>query len=190
MIPTVPPERSTLHTPRLALEPAEPRHAEGLWRAAESSLPELRPWLFWAVDSDLAGTLAWTRTSERAWKAGSDWVFAVVSAGEVIGSIGLHHHDRILEAAELGYWLSSEATGRGLMTEAAGAVVDFGFERLTLHRLELRAAPDNHASIRVAEKVGFRREGLLRHGSRGAGGWHDVYLFGLLAGDRRTRPAS
>jgi RimJ/RimL family protein N-acetyltransferase len=63
--------------------------------------------------------------------------------------------------------------------------VEYGFSVLGLHRIELRAAPSNIGSVRVAEKVGFTREGMLRHGARGADGWHDVEVFGLLASDER-----
>jgi ribosomal-protein-serine acetyltransferase len=174
-----------LRTERLKLEALDVRHSEALWAAVEASLDELRPWLFWAATTSLAGTIAFAEISRRAWSAGSDYVFAILHHGEPVGTIGLHHYDDVLEAAELGYWMSSDMCGRGLMTEAAGAVVGFGFERLELHRMSLHAARANVGSQRVAEKVGFRREGLLRDGSRGAGGWHDCYLYGLLSTDAR-----
>ena len=71
------------------------------------------------------------------------------------------------------------------MTEAATAIVTFGFEQLHLHRIELHAGLRNFASIRVAEKLGFQRAGALRDGSRGASGWYDCYVYDLLENDRR-----
>ncbi|MFN2489915.1 MAG: GNAT family N-acetyltransferase [Actinomycetota bacterium] len=57
----------------------------------------------------------------------------------------------------------------------------FGFVELRLHRIELQAAEGNGASIRVAQKLGFVREGLRRAAGRGIDGRHDEYIFGLLA---------
>ncbi len=70
------------------------------------------------------------------------------------------------------------------MTEAARAVVDFGFDEINCHRLELLAAVANTGSIRVAEKLGFTREGLLREANRAPTGRHDMYIYGLLAHER------
>jgi RimJ/RimL family protein N-acetyltransferase len=179
--------RAVVTTPRLRLEPIERGHAEGLWRAKEASLAELRRWLAWALSDDPERSRGFVEASRRGWDAGTDWVFVLVLAGEPIGAIGLHEHDALGARAELGYWLRSDVAGRGLMTEAAAAVVDFGFEVLGLHRIQLRAAPGNAASTRVAEKVGFRREGLMRDSGRGEAGWHDESLYGMLATDERMR---
>jgi RimJ/RimL family protein N-acetyltransferase len=173
-----------LTTERLVLEALGPGHAKGLWRGAATSLGELRPWLLWAAEATEASIAHFSRTAEGLWRAGTDWIFATVLDGDVVGAIGLHRYDPVVASAELGYWLSSGCAGRGLMTEAGGAVVSFGFEQLDLHRIYLHAAPANRASVRVAEKLGFAREGLLRDATRGADGWHDAYAFGLLASDR------
>ena len=63
------------------------------------------------------------------------------------------------------------------------------FETLRLHRIEAACIPDNERSIRVLEKAGFRREGLLRSYLRINGIWHDHYLYALIADDPGARPA-
>lgn len=113
------------------------------------------------------------------------WNFAIVVDGSPAGTISLHNHVPALQRAEMGYWLRSDLCGRGLMTEAGSAVVEFGFESLRLHRIELHAGTGNVGSARVAEKLGFAREGLLRHGSRGSDGWYDVFVYGLIEDDPR-----
>ena len=85
------------------------------------------------------------------------------------------------EEAEVWYVLREASWGRGLMTEAAGAVVDHGFRDLALHRIWASCLPENPASARVLEKLGFRREGVLRENLRIQGEWRDSYLYGLLA---------
>jgi ribosomal-protein-serine acetyltransferase len=177
--------RRPLRTPRLVLEPTSASHAEGMWAAVAASLNELGPWMPWAVDPTRAETGAFTSTCERRWGE-SLWNFTILLSGEVVGSIGLDDYDALVSSCTLGYWLRSDLAGRGYMTEAAAAVVDFAFDKLGIHRIELQAGVANRASARVAEKVGFRRAGLLRHSSRGTRGWYDSYVFDLLSTDDRA----
>jgi ribosomal-protein-serine acetyltransferase len=166
------------------LEPIDPERAESIWRAIEASLPELRPWMAWAPTADLASTRSFAEEEMKAWGS-SSWTFTIVVDDEVAGGVGLNRHDPLLSCAQLGYWIRSDLAGRGLVTEAAGLVVDFAFRELKLHRLELRAVPGNLGSVRVAERLGFSRGGVLRDGSRGEGGFHDVLVFDLLESDDR-----
>jgi RimJ/RimL family protein N-acetyltransferase len=87
------------------------------------------------------------------------------------------------EEAEAWYVLREASWGRGFMTEAARALVDYGFRDLALHRIWASCLPENPASVRVLEKLGFRREGLLRENLRIQGEWRDSYLYGLLASE-------
>jgi ribosomal-protein-serine acetyltransferase len=172
---------------RVRLEPIDPDLAQAIWHAVEVSLPELRPWLAWAPHADLASTRAFAESEVQAWGTTS-WTFTVLVDDAVAGGVGLNRHDPLLSSAQIGYWIRSDLAGRGLTTEAAGLVVDFAFRELKLHRLELRAAPANVGSVRVAEKLGFSRGGVLRDGSRGEGGFHDVWVFDLLESDERPGP--
>ncbi len=172
-------------TARLVLEPTQRSHASGLWEAIESSLPELLPWMSWAVDSSPANVERFAEEAQRGWQEKSGWAFTILHEDRPVGVLGLNGYKPLLAMAELGYWISTSHTGRGLMTEAASAVVDWGFEVMGLHRIELRASPDNIDSVRVAEKIGFKHEGIARLACRGSEGWHDIILFGLLDGDER-----
>ena len=153
------------------------------------SMEELKPFMSWADTASFEATLAFASGSALQWDAGLGMMFSIVFEGDAVGTIGFAQHAPLAGHAELGYWLRSDLCGRGLMTEAASAVVEYGFAVLRLHRIELRAAPSNVGSVRVAEKIGFTREGMLRHGARGAGGWHDVDVFGLLESDERPKVA-
>jgi len=70
------------------------------------------------------------------------------------------------------------------MLEAVGLVCDFAFDTLRLHRIEAACIPDNVRSVRVLEKAGFQREGLLRAYLRINGSWQNHYLYALIADDR------
>jgi ribosomal-protein-serine acetyltransferase len=187
MWPT-PISRETLRSRRLVLEPTCDAHGPGLWAAVSASVDELAPWMGWAVEPQRDETFDFTASAAQSWGT-SLFNFTILCSGEIIGSVGLDHFDVATISSSLGYWLRTDHSGRGLMTEAVGSVVGFAFSRLTLHRIWLHAGVKNLGSIRVAEKTGFLREGRLRESGRGAHGWHDVYIYGLLESDERPRPA-
>ncbi|MEM1263917.1 MAG: GNAT family protein [Pseudomonadota bacterium] len=88
--------------------------------------------------------------------------------------------DAGFNTAELGYWIGTAFAGRGLATEAAAAVVDYGFGTLAMCRLEAQYLSRNSESGRVLEKLGFKQEGLLREASYKHGYGEDLIVAGLL----------
>jgi ribosomal-protein-serine acetyltransferase len=176
-------ERIPLVTERVVLEPIEPRHADALWEAKESSLDELRRWMAWA-EQPRESHDGFVQAAHEQWGKG-ERVFVVTVDALPVGTVGVDRYQPMFSSAEIGYWLRSDLCGRGLMTEAAAAVVEYSFAEIGIHRLELRAGVGNHGSLRVAEKLGFRRGGILRHASRNAWAHYDVYVFDLLATDER-----
>jgi ribosomal-protein-serine acetyltransferase len=155
-----------------------------LWSAVEASLDELRDWMAWTADASEKANNDFVAFARQQWGAGT-WVFTILHDDDPAGTVGIDRHQPMMNSAEIGYWIRSDLAGKGLMTEAARAVVGFAFDELQLHRLELHAGVANAASIRVAEKLGFKRAGVLRHGSRNAWDYYDVIVFDLLATDRR-----
>ncbi|MGB3388809.1 MAG: GNAT family protein [Pseudaminobacter sp.] len=106
-------------------------------------------------------------------------------SGKLVGGITLGNiRHGVAQNAQIGYWIGEQFAGQGLMLEALLLVCDHAFDTLRLHRIEAACIPDNSRSIRVLEKAGFRREGLLRSYLRINGDWHDHYLYALIAQDR------
>jgi ribosomal-protein-serine acetyltransferase len=91
-------------------------------------------------------------------------------------------------AGSIGYWLAADAQGRGLMTRAVAACLDHAFAAWDLHRIEIRAAPDNARSRAVPERLGFVQEGILREAERHADRFGDLVVYAMLAADWRARP--
>ncbi len=100
--------------------------------------------------------------------------------GPLIGSCGVHVSAPERREGWIGYALARRFWGQGYATEAAGAVVAFGFGELGLHRIFGTCDPANRASARVMAKLGMRREGLLKEYFRGKEGWHDRELYAVL----------
>ena len=85
-------------------------------------------------------------------------------------------------SAHVGYWIDARVAGRGVMPTAVALAVDHCFQVLRLHRVEVNIRPENTASLRVVEKLGFRDEGLRRGYLHIAGQWRDHRSFALTAG--------
>lgn len=104
--------------------------------------------------------------------------------GELIGTVSLFALDLGNRRAEIGYALHRSAWGHGYAAEAVTGVVDHAFCELGLNRLEADIDPRNAASARLLERLGFRREGVLRERWIVAGEVSDSALYGLLRSDR------
>ena len=105
-------------------------------------------------------------------------------ADELLGGITLGGVRRgVSQSGTLGYWMGAPHAGKGRMTRAVAATVDFALSRLRLHRIEAACLPENIASIRLLERVGFTREGYARSYLCIAGTWRDHLLYAILADD-------
>jgi RimJ/RimL family protein N-acetyltransferase len=107
----------------------------------------------------------WIEQASSFWRAGTSAPFAATDAktGDVLGGVGFAWvGDERQRVGEVGYWLRSEARGRGLTGRAVRLLSRWSFEELDCERLQLRADADNVASQRVAQKAGFTREAVLR----------------------------
>lgn len=106
--------------------------------------------------------------------------FHVFFRGGMCGIVRLNHFEWESRKAAIAYLLDEAYTGRGLLTRAARAVLGFGFQTLDLNRIELRCATTNVASVRVAERLGFTREGELREAEWLGGSAVNEWVFSLL----------
>ena len=106
--------------------------------------------------------------------------------GQAIGSCGIRRKPENDWEADIGYELAPEYWGRGYATEAALAVVEFGFHELGLHRISSWCIADNTASARVLEKVGMRLEGRSLENEYFKGRWWDTLLYGMLKSEWTT----
>ena len=96
-------------------------------------------------------------------KRGSEQIFCIDIDGFLVGTIGLHQGEDVHRlTAEMGYWLSEEFWGKGIMSEVVPAFVDYCFDKFSLTRMFASTYATNPASVRVLEKAGFVFEGRLR----------------------------
>jgi RimJ/RimL family protein N-acetyltransferase len=184
-----PDEQPVLQTKRLVLRAPVPDDAPVVQRivstmdiaATVSSIPHPYP------DGAATEWINKTASNFRE-KAGMNFLMALRDAWEIVGCIGLHMKpDPFTGVAEIGYWVSVPHWGRGYATEAAEAMLRFGFESLGLRRMEAHHMSGNPASGRVLTRIGMQREGALRERVSRFGVIHDLVAFGILRSEYDAR---
>lgn len=118
-------------------------------------------------------------------REGIRWAIVDRASGQFTGSCGFWRLLKPHLRAEIGYELAPEWWGKGVMPEAAGAILAFGFARMGLHSVEAQIHPDNAGSRRVLEKLGFVQEGYFRENYYDLveGRFTDTAVFSLLKQD-------
>ena len=174
-------EPPTLETARLVLRPLTPEDAPTLRRLAGRR--EI-------ADTTISIPHPYSEQQARQWIAGNAELFArgkvvvfgiqMKSGRSLVGGIGLRDIDPEHSQAELGFWIAVKCWGKGYATEAARAVVAFGFEELGLNRIYAHHMVTNPASGSVLAKIGMKPEGLLRQRVRKWGVFEDVVPLALL----------
>lgn len=176
----------TLETPRLVLRRVTMRDAGNLYRWMQD--PEVAKNVLWHAHRSIWETRDYLRYMLYQYRQGDPGSWGIVdkATGRVIGTIGYMGYQADHGWAELGYSLSREYWGQGLMTEALQAVLDDAFTTLKLNRAEAMHFPDNPASGRVMEKCGMRHEGTLRGRILCRGELRDAELWAMTVDDYRN----
>jgi ribosomal-protein-alanine N-acetyltransferase len=148
-----------IETPRLVLRPIARTDVDALWPYVSD--PELPKMMSWDAHRDRGETAAFVERNVDGLARGTDVTWMIVRGGEVIGCISLgeirwQFRAWRIDRAELGYWLGRPHWGQGVMSEAALAATQWGFETLGLHKITIGCVEGNAASQRIIEKLGYR----------------------------------
>jgi RimJ/RimL family protein N-acetyltransferase len=166
----------------VTIRPHAQDDAEALFEAAISSQAEVHRWLPWChPDYRIEETREWVGRCTRAWAERTEYNFVIVDgSGTIVGGCGLNRLGGSHHAANLGYWVRTLATGRGVATTAVRLLVEFAFTETDLERLEIVASLENHASRRVAEKSGAIPEGVSHSRLSVHGKMHDAAVYAFV----------
>jgi RimJ/RimL family protein N-acetyltransferase len=161
-----------IETDRLVIRCYEPADAEPLRISTAANKEHLATFMPWAhlEPQTIEDKATLIRRFRGNFDLGNEFVYGIFDpdSGRIVGGSGLHPRGEP-GTLEIGYWIDKDHVGRGFATEAAAALVRAAFELFAIGRVDLRCDPRNAASARVAEKLGFVREGLLRQRLP----WHD-----------------
>ncbi len=175
-----------VETQRLALRPWLGEDLDAVRAALEESVDHLLPWIPWATAEK--PTAEQVRALLAGWieqrESGSNFIYAIFdrAEGRLLGGIGLYA--RVGPGSlEIGYWLRRSASGSGFATEAARALAAAAFALDGVRALEIHTSPENLASRRIPEKLGYR---LIETRFGPDGGGRDTLVFGLDRPDDDT----
>jgi RimJ/RimL family protein N-acetyltransferase len=171
--------QETIYTERLVLRPftlADARQVKAL--AGERQIYETTLFVPYPYEDGMAES--WISTHQAGFYEGRGVVFAIcLASGALMGAIALNKAG-LFNSAELGYWIGVAYWNRGYCTEAAKAVLEYGFNVLRYHKISARHFVGNNSSGRVMEKIGMRHEGLLQDDVMKDGKYISVELYGIV----------
>lgn len=174
----------------LELKLVELQDAEGFFRVLDKSRAHIGKWMIWPDDvksiDDMRRSIDVARKlfEERSRLPAGIWF-----EGQPVGAISLDHIDLQAKQASVAYWLGRYFEGQGLVSRCCDALLEYAFDDLDLHRIEIRCARENEKSRAVPERLGFKLEGRLRGNIRLRGRYYDEIIYGMLAEEWRQRAA-
>ncbi len=165
----------------LTLRPLDSADAAALFRLIDTDRQRLGRWLPWVEETRTEiDTVRFIADAADERRRRRSLVLGIEVEGTLCGTLGLHYVDWFDRSAEVGYWIASDLEGRGYVTRAVRCMLDVAFGAAGLHRVVIRCAVENVRSRRVAERLGFRVEGLLREAQWVGGRFLDQHLYALL----------
>ena len=168
------------------LRPFQLEDAQEMFAAVQESLTDLKPWMSWAYDDySLNDAREFIRITRARWQERTLFAFAITDAksGLVLGGCSLSHIHPVYYLCNLGYWVRSSRRGQGLAGRATLLAARYAFEKVGLARVEIVIAPQNEASLRVAQKVGAHYEGVLRNRMVVGQAVYDAVMYSLIPQD-------
>ncbi|GIO23323.1 GNAT family N-acetyltransferase [Oceanobacillus sp. J11TS1] len=153
-------------TERLLIRAPKPEDWKPIYEAIQASIKELRPWLpFARQEQTELGAQKTTKKAYLNFLAREDLRFHAFDkeTGEFIISSGLHRINWNVRKFEIGYWIDTKFSGKGYVTELVEGLTTFAFQELKANRVEIRCDTKNIKSKAVAERAGFKLEGILRN---------------------------
>ncbi len=173
----------------IRLRQLQTEDAPALFRLIHDSRKTLRrylPWVDYNTSEDHSHRfieLMLRKSDEQEAVAFGIWHHDVLC-----GVIDLHGWDHILQKAEIGYWIVNSHQGKGIVTAACRALIDYTFSTLRLNKVEIRFVLQNDKSAQIPIKLGFAREGILRESAKLHGQYVDMVVMGMLRHDwQKTR---
>jgi ribosomal-protein-serine acetyltransferase len=166
----------------IELQLFQAHHADELYQLVNKNRSYLREWLPWV---DTMNDVYQYHSIIPIWlKQFADnmgFHTGIRYKGCLVGAIGLHQIDWNHAQTSIGYYLSQDAQGYGIMTRAVHALINYSFFKLGLHRIEIRCGEKNYQSRAIPERLGFVQEGILHDAEKINGKFHNLVVYSMLA---------
>jgi ribosomal-protein-serine acetyltransferase len=161
-----------------------PQHAEEIAAAVRENLAHLQMWMPWATDDySVESALEYIKRTLKEFGETGTFGLSVVLSGKFVGALGFHNLDSNNKSAHVGYWLTKEAQGKGLMTRCTRILIDYLFDELNLNRVQINCNVENTKSRAIPERLGFQLEGIHRQVEFRANKFGDWAIYAMLKED-------
>lgn len=171
----------------LQLRPYELDDFQALFDAINNSRQHLGPWLNWVANTTRAEhSLEFIQQAQHQRHTLEALALGIFYDNMVIGGVGMHDWRHDTGRAQVGYWITKEFEGRGIIARSLEGLIDYLFRVTGLNKIEIHYVPANIRSAHVAEKLGFRLEGIIRHSTMRNGMPEDTIVTGLLRNEWKT----
>jgi ribosomal-protein-serine acetyltransferase len=169
----------------IVLKQLELADTPDIFNTIDSQREHLGPFLpFVETTKQLSDTQAFVESVVNAPEDRLEYTFTIRVNGRMAGLLGLKDIDRANRKTEIGYWLSRDFLGRGIMTRSVSTLCDFAFRELDINRIQIKCAVTNSASRNIPHRLGFQLEGIERDGELLTGGvFTDLAVYSKLKGD-------
>jgi ribosomal-protein-serine acetyltransferase len=158
------------------------QEAATVYAAVERNRAYLREWLPWVDHTRSPEAIReFIRRTRIKFETGQAPDAGIWVNGAFSGSIGCHAVDWANRHTSIGYWIDAEQQGKGIMTRCCISVLNYLFEELMLHRVEIRCGTANFRSCAIPERLGFTREGVARQAEWVNDRWLDLVVWSMLA---------
>jgi len=158
--------------------------ASALFNAINASRSHLNPWLHWVGNTTRPEhSHQFIEQSLHQLNMQEALALGIFYDGVIIGGIGMHDWHQSTKRAQAGYWISKEYERKGIVTKCMDCFISFLFEKIGLNKIELHFVPANKRSAKVAERLGFKIEGIIRQSVIHNGMPEDMIVTGLLKGE-------
>ncbi|HTP13009.1 MAG TPA: GNAT family protein [Bacteroidota bacterium] len=148
----------------------------------------LRQWLPWLDTSKSpVDTLNFIRTTLDQFANNDGFAAGIWYENAVVGTIGFHRVDWLNRSVEIGYWLSADCQGKGIVTRSCIAFIEYAFSEWHLHRVQIRCAVGNARSCKIPERLGFVQEGMQRHAEFLYDHYADLIIYGMLENEWKAK---
>lgn len=166
---------------KISLRPIEIKDGVSIYNIINRNRVYLRKWLTFIDDTKSSECSIDYIKNTASYKEGGDIIYVILFEGTLIGLIGFESVNKYRKKAELGYWISPEYEGMGIMSYSVGELLRIGFSVLGFNRIEIKCAIGNIRSSAIAKRFNFYFEGLERDGELlSDGSYVDVKVYSLL----------
>jgi RimJ/RimL family protein N-acetyltransferase len=173
-------------TTRLLLRPPQAGDGKKLNQVVTESFEQLHQWMKWAAHKPTADeTEIYVRQAQAEWILRKDLNLLIFDRNEttIIGACGFNEIDWNIPSLAIGYWVRTTMQGKDYATEAAYALAQYAFKELNAARVEIRCDTENMRSKKVAEKIGFTLEGILKNHRKMHGSLSNTALYACYSAD-------